>query len=527
MLAGDRYGLRSHQGMGFVMKKLGVALAIAIASAGAAHAADLPTKKNVQTPPPNCFASFWTWLDSSAADCPLSAGPITVYGTIDLGVGYASSGAARSPVTDKPAYGIQKYSNSARWAGTYNGLSTSVIGLKLKQDLGLIGAPGWSLVGVLEAGVNPYSGMFDNGPRSLVDNNTAFTNKHPIQGTNLDSSRAGQWDNSQGYLGISNNTYGTLTFGRTNSLAYDSLAAYDPVSSVAFSLIGFSNSFPGFGDTETIRPNTALTYRLNYQNFRIGAQAQIGGYGVGNGSNGMYQGQVGADFPNIWGGTLSFDAIGSFAKDAVSLSSFSGSGVTCGATACLVGINSQIFNANDVAKATLSNNIGLELLGKYKRDAITVYGGYIYARLMNPSDDYLGGFQTIAQGISVPGGSFVKGVFTNAAITDNNYNIQKVLMTWWGGAKYAFRPDLDFAFGYYFQSQNDFNTAPCTGSSILISSNKCSGGQQGISVFADYRPWKRVDLYAGVMRSSVFGGLANGFNQTVNWDPTVGVRVRF
>jgi predicted porin len=512
------------------MKKIGyvLGLAIAIASAGGASAADLPTKKAVEAPKPNCFASFWTWLDSSATDCPLSAGPITVYGTIDLNGSYMSSGAARSPVTDKPAYGIQKYSNSARWQANYNGLSASAIGIKLKQDLGIVGAPSWSLIGVLEAGVNPYSGMFDNGPRSLVDNNARFTNKYPFQGTNLDSSRAGQWDNAQGYLGVSNNTYGTLTFGRTNSLAFDSLAAYDPVSSVAFSLVGFSNSFPGFGNTETIRPNTAFTYRLTYQNFRIGAQAQIGGYGLGNATNGMYQGQVGADFPNVWGGTLSFDAIGSFAKDAVSLSSFSGSNIVCKTpTDCGISINSQFFDVNDVAKATLSNNIGLELLGKYKRDAITVYGGYIYARLMNPSDDYLGGFQTIAQGISVPGGSFVKGVFTNAAINDNNYNVQKVLMTWWGGAKYAFRPDLDFAFGYYFQSQNDFNTAACKGSGIFISSNKCSGGQQGISVFADWRPWKRVDLYAGVMRSAVFGGIAQGFNHQVNWDPTVGIRVRF
>jgi len=52
---------------------------------------DLPTKK---TPPaaekPNCYASFWTWLDSTAADCPLSAYGITVYGTIDMGGGYES-----------------------------------------------------------------------------------------------------------------------------------------------------------------------------------------------------------------------------------------------------------------------------------------------------------------------------------------------------------------------------------------------------------------------------------------------------
>ena len=54
------------------MKKLGVALAIAIASVGAARAADLPTKKEAPAPAPvNCFASLWTYLDSTAADCPL------------------------------------------------------------------------------------------------------------------------------------------------------------------------------------------------------------------------------------------------------------------------------------------------------------------------------------------------------------------------------------------------------------------------------------------------------------------------
>ena len=84
-----------------------------------------------------------------------------------------------------------------------------------------------------------------------------------------------------------------------------------------------------------------------------------------------------------------------------------------------------------------------------------------------------------------------------------------------------------FAFGYYFQSQNDFNSAPCTGSGIHISSNKCSGGQQGIGLLVDWRPAKRVDIYAGVMQTAVFGGLANGFNHQVNWDPAAGVRVRF
>jgi predicted porin len=516
------------------MKKLGIALAIAIAAAGAAHAADLPTKKEVPPPlKPNCFASFWTWLDSSATDCPLSGGPFTVYGTIDVGGGYYSSGADRSPVADKMAYAIQKYSNSSRWQGNYNSLSTSVLGIKMKQDLGIVGAPGWSLIGVLEAGISPYSGMFNNGPRSLADNNARPTNKPPFQNTPLDSSRAGQWDNSQGYLGISNNTYGTLTFGRTNTLVADAYSAYDPVASIAYSLIGVSSSFPGFGNTETIRPNLAVTYRLTYQNFRAAFQAGgFGGYGLGNAMDASYQGQLGGDFKLFGGtpyaGTFSLDVLGSFVKDAVSLSSFSGSNITCfHQLNCFININNQLFNPNDVLKATLSNNIGLALLGKYKLNQWSFYGGYLYARLMNPSDDHLNGFQTIAEGIFVPGGFLSKGVFTNNAITVNQYNIQRLLQTYWTGAKYAVRPDLDLAFGYYFQSQNNFNTVACTGSGINISSSKCAGGQQGVSFLIDWRPWKRVDLYAGVMRTSVYGGLANGFNHQVNWDPSAGIRVRF
>jgi hypothetical protein len=191
-------------------------------------------------------------------------------------------------------------------------------------------------------------------------------------------------------------------------------------------------------------------------------------------------------------------------------------------------VNHALYDPNNVLKATLSNNIGLELLGRYKHDNWGLFGGYIYARLMNPSDDFPGGFSTIANGIFVPGGYFnSKGAFVNDAITANSYNIQKVLMTWWGGAKYAVRPNLDVAIGYYFQSQNNFNSAVCTGSGIHISSNKCSGGLQGIGLLVDWRPVKRVDIYAGVMQTAVFGGLANGFNHQVNWDPAAGVRVRF
>ena len=59
----------------------------------------------------------------------------------------------------------------------------------------------------MEAGFNPYSGMLINGPQSRADNNV---NALADQTANYNSSRAGQWDNSQGFVGVSNPVYGTL-----------------------------------------------------------------------------------------------------------------------------------------------------------------------------------------------------------------------------------------------------------------------------------------------------------------------------
>ncbi|HZZ21967.1 MAG TPA: porin [Roseiarcus sp.] len=523
------------------MKRLGIAL-VAAGLASFAHAADLPRTKAPEKAKPNCWASVWDWLNTSAADCPIGAYGVTLYGTLDLNATYLHDGVDKNPAADKVNYSIQRNAFGSRWLAGYNGLSTTVIGLKMKEDLARVGLPGWSLIGVLEAGVNPYSGMFFNGPRSLASNNARPAGTFPFQNANFDGSRAGQWDNSQGYLGISNPVYGTLTFGRTNSLALDVTSAYDPVASTAFSTLGFSAAFAGFGTSPTARPNTAFTYRLTYQNFRAAVQAQIGGYGIGNATNGMYQGQLGFDF-----GSLSIDGVLSWAKDAVSLSSFAGSNIACLTPAnCFINVNNQFFDPNTVLRATLSNNLGGELVAKYKWDPFTFYGGWIYARQMNPSDDFLTGFPTIAQGIFIPPGFISKGVLTNNAVTINNFDIQRVLNTFWTAARWKIRSDLEAMVGFYYQNQNNFNPGACTGSSAFISSSRCGGSQDGISFLLDWKPVKRVDIYAGVLVSNVYGGLANGFfststafipgtttavsvntARTQNYDPTVGIRIRF
>jgi predicted porin len=518
--------------------RLGIAL-LAAGIASFARAADLPTTKVPDKAKPNCWASVWDWLNTSAADCQIGAYGITLYGTLDVNASYLHEGVDKSPAADKLNYAIQRNAFESKWLAGYNGLSTSVIGLKMKEDLARVGLPGWSLIGVLEAGVNPYSGMFLNGPRSLADNNARPAGTFPFQNANFDGSRAGQSDNSQGYLGISNPVYGTLTFGRTNALSVDVTSAYDPVASTAFSTLGFSAAFSAFGTSPTARPNTAVTYRLTYQNFRAAVQAQVGSYGIGNASNGMYQGQLGFDF-----GSLSLDGVLSWAKDTVSLSSFAGSNMTCLSPGnCFINVNNQFFDPNNVLRATLSNNLGGELVARYKWDPFTFYGGWIYARQMNPSDDFLTGFPTVAQGIFIPPGAFNKsGVYTNSAVTVNNFDIQRVLNTFWFGARWKIRSDLEAMGGFYYQNQNNFNPAACTGSGAFISSSRCGGSQTGLSFLLDWKPVKRVDIYAGVLVSNVYGGLANGFfststgtatavsvntARTQNYDPTVGIRIRF
>jgi predicted porin len=530
------------------MKRLWVALLATVGSASLAHAADiLPTTKGPAPAPVNCYASVWSWLDSTAADCPLSWGPFTVYGTVDVGVGYESNGAAYTAAWNNGVNSfVTKQSFGAKWLWTPNGLSQSVVGIKVNQPI----ANGWSIIGTVETGFNPYYGYLADAQRSQVQNNgKAIT----LQGANADSSRSGQWDNSQGFIGVSNKTYGTLTVGRVNDLSLDAINAYDPMGgSYAFSPLGFSGSFAGFGNTEAARANTAVKYRLDISNFRVAGLVQWGGYDQGNGTTGMYQGQVGADF-NLFGGTpfagaLSLDGIGSYAKDVVNVGTFTGScstiakGAFAGQTACLSGIP-NFYNNTDV-QATLSNDTGVLLVAKYKVQALTVYGGYAWLRQADPSDDFLNGFSTIG-GWNVPGTipSTIPGakkLFPTQWTNFTNFVVPRIAPYFWVGAKYAITPQIDLTGAYYYQQQSDFNTSACAdanttfvqpdGNKFTVSrlnSSKCAGAQDAISFLIDYRPVKRVDLYAGLMISNVYGGFANGFQATQNIAPTGGLRIKF
>src|SRR6516225_5573325 len=74
------------------------------------------------------------------------------------------------------------------------------------------------------AGFDPYSLQLSNGPGSAAANAGVPLNQQTAW---ADSSRAGQWYNGEGYLGVGSATYGTLTIFRQTALTHDGVDDYD------------------------------------------------------------------------------------------------------------------------------------------------------------------------------------------------------------------------------------------------------------------------------------------------------------
>ena len=101
-------------------------------------------------------------------------------------------------------------------------------------------------------------------------------------------------------------------------------------------------------------------------------------------------------------------------------------------------------------------------------------------------------------------------------------------------------PQLDVTGAFYYLQQSDYNATACAGALASFvqpngnkltvarsSSGACAGSEDFFSALIDYRPVKRVDLYAGLFIANVYGGLANGFPATQNISPTAGLRIKF
>jgi len=504
-----------------MLKSILLAGGALLACAAVAQAADLPTKKGAPVAPPNCYATFWTWLDSSAADCPLSYWGITFYGQVDVGGGYETNAARFNNAYPQGVQQlVSKQSHGGTWQGVPNGLSQSNIGVKWKEQI----VPDWFFIGDVNFGFDLYSLQFANGPRSLEENNNLAQIN---QSANGDSSRAYGLINSRAYAGFSNTTLGSLTYGRHYAFSTDNDNLYDPFGGAYdFSLIGNSSTLGGgLGDTELARFNDSIRYLYADHNVRVGVLSQVGGWSAGNNSQYAVQGDVGFD----WQG-FSVDGVYSWAKDAVALSAWNALPPAPIAATTL--------------KATIENVEGGQIAAKYKWDRFTAFGGWQIERLSDPSDlpagvvtrDFNGGYlATYGTGSSATGG---QGGFGAAGA----FPVPKVLNLFWAGGRYAVLPNVDLAGAFYHVHQNDYlGTTEVAGVTCAANaksagggyapqgsaSSKCAGNEDAVSGMVDWRPYKRLDVYGGVMVSKVTGGLANGFFVSSNVSTTAGLRFSF
>jgi predicted porin len=446
--------------------------------------------KQSAKPAESAGADYAKGLPFVADDGSLTFHGITLYGTVDIGVAYQSRGTPLSNVAGLGLeYLISKNSNHSQFSIAPNAMSSSNIGLKGTVEV----IPEVSAIFRLETAFLPTSGRLADGLGSIVQNNGVPLGS---QTSNADSSRNGQAFNNAAWVGLSSPTYGALTFGRQNSLTLDGVIAYDPMgASGAFSVIGYQGTTAGTGDTEDARFDNAVKYRVSSGQFRASALYRFGASG-----SSAYEAGVGVDYLGA-----SFDAIYSHVNDAVSAAPLASVATITPAQLASAG--------SGLVAGTVSDNTSFMLLAKYGVGLAQLFAGYEHIQFANPGHPLEVGSQ-----IPNSGGGYSLGTVNNKAFTN-----KRVLQVFWGGAKYAVRPDIDLIAAYYHEQQNSFAGNGCSDNT----SAACSGQLDAVSVVADYRFAKRFDVYAGAMFSKVSNGLSSGFLHTSTVDPTVGLRFTF
>jgi len=427
------------------------------------------------------------------ADSSLTWNGITLYGIVDVGVQYQTHGV---PISDYFPAGtesiIQKNSNGSINAITPSNLSQSRIGLSGNEPL----VGDWAGVFRLETFFNPQSGNISDALKSQVLNNGRALD---AQSTNVDSSVAGQYFAGAAYAGFSSPTYGTFTFGRHVTLLADGIAKYDPMgASQAFSLIGFSGTTAGGGDTEDRRLDQSVKYSAKYGAVHLGALYQFSG--ASGSTNTGTQLQLG-----IEGGGVSVDGYYFKKYDAIATAPLS--------AAQLATLPTLGYSSSNSLAGTVSDNETFGVMGSYGFGATKLMAGYEHITFDNPKSPPTVGSLTI-------------GGYVLAVVNKTAFNNQKTLQVFWAGVKFAATPQLDLAAAFYGYKQDSFATGANTGCSDNRSSG-CSGTESSISLLADYKFAKRFDGYFGTFWTGVQDGLANGFLNKSTLTTTTGVRFRF
>jgi predicted porin len=418
---------------------------------------------------------------------------ITLYGVIDIGVQFDTHSAPFTPYRPAASGNIVRQNSG----GSVTGLTPSNMG---QTRVGLQGIEPlndeFSAVFQIETFFNPQSGEIADSLKSLaVNNGRSLAN----QTVNVDGSSAGQAFQSA-WVGFKSERFGTFTFGRQVTLLMEGTIKYDPnYNATAFGLLGASNTYSGGGAQEDNRLDSTLKYSINFNDWvHLGALYKFNG--SSGSANTAYQVDIGGEYEGA-----SVDAYYSKENSAITATPLTAAQVTQ-----LPALGYSISNS---LAATISDNEAYALMAFYRFDPLKFFAGYEHIAYTNPKDPLSAGFQDI-------------GGYVLAFVTNNAYNKSKTVQVYWTGARYTVIPNLDLTAAYYGYHQNAYGTGTQAGCTTIAHST-CSGSFDAFSFDADYRFNQHFDAYAGAMYSGVHDGVASGYLQTTNINPTVGVRYKF
>jgi len=390
---------------------------------------------------------------------------VTLYGIMDVAVGvveHSANGSPLFPSTVNPVSKVSTKFNNPVWGEFNGGISDSRWGIRVNAFFGL------------ESGFNVPSGNINNAAGSIAGGNNTVAAASALNG---------QLFNRGAFVGLRQDQFGSLAFGRTATLGYDTIVNYDPIfAAQLFSPLGFSGSYSAGGITEGSRTDNNLKYTNHIGPVNFGASYSFGGVAGKFGDGSTVGANLGYEANNF-----GIQATYYSARDAIH-------------SAALVGANAVGSNeiGSNVGPLTLNNDEDFMIAAKYSFGPATFKAGYEHFELKAPTDP-------VAAGTTVNYFGFT-GTLTNTvnATRSNLY---------FAGGDYRITPTFDVAAGFY-----DTQTMQSTG--------VAGGNQLQYSLLADYNLSRRTDVYAGYMFSKFNGSAFNGFEST-NYIVATGIRTAF
>jgi len=446
---------------------------------------------------------------------PLTWGPLTIYGAIDVAAQYATNGVPISgSVYSTPGF-ITPPGRQSKLVVAPNQSIPSFVGFRIDQPIG----QDVRFIVKAESGFVPTTLQLDDALKALQKQNGV-----PLaqQESSFDGPRAGQIFNGQAYAGFSSARFGSLTYGRQYTPLLDEILRYDPLASYAFSPLGFYGSYSGQGSSETTFIDSSIKYSHKIGPVRVAVFYADPGTNV----NTFAQISAGLDLHSV-----SIDVVGGRATDQVAAAALSAATLAAYPSASSM-LGAKVFDTTmfgvfgrwDLGRSALFR--GSEVLSKVSLNAAYEHINFTNASHgISPGHKTIGGYQIgpVVTTIGSPAAGIVNNGFTGG---DRKVDMAYV------GFSYQISPQWKAGAAYYRFRQNSFGfgvVSPAY-SKVHCSSTafvNCAGWEDVIGARAEYQATKNFAIYGGAAYSEVHRGMRAGFLNSSQFAPTLGVRFMF